>query len=101
MAARQPELPARVGGETESGTQAGVWSTAWGQAALVDKSGTNEGRVNATVSPAIHPNMDFYRAHFIPFQNLTINFNLDWFIPGMEFTGREFNFILQRPISLR
>ena len=32
MAARQPELPARVGGETESGTQAGVWSTAWGQA---------------------------------------------------------------------
>ena len=32
VVARQPELPAEMGGETESGTWPEVWSTAWEQA---------------------------------------------------------------------
>lgn len=66
-----------------------------------DSSGTNKRRVNTTASHAIYTNTDFWRVHFIPFQNLIINFNLESFIPGMELAGKEFNFILQRHVSLR
>lgn len=67
----------------------------------MDNSGTKERRVNTTAPHAIYTNTDFWRVHFIPFQNLIINFNLEWLIPGMKLAGQEFNFILQRPISLR